>query len=493
MPLTIMGIILLLFLFGVFGLLGAGTVFLLILSAGMYLLSIIRTIQKRSFKPFLSNTFTPAFFGFAAMFALLTVLNYGKLASDWDEFSHWADIVKVMTTLNDFGSNPNSNSMFASYPPAMALFQYLLQKINLLLQPGAAFSEWRLYFSYQILFLSLLFPFFSSLRFKRPVQALLVAITVCISPLLFSPDVFTMLYIDPFLGIVSGASLAMIFAWPKKDWFYRTYIFFSASILVLSKESGMLFALFITAAFLIDEWFFRHAGANNPQATRRLRTPILLSVFAVLSVLLPKLLWALVLRRDGITPSISSGVTLEGLMEAVIHQNPPYRLQVVYEFFGAFFTQGVSLGETGIRLFFPVLSVTMPALLYLLYRAHHGDECENGFRRLFFWLMIGMLAFYTAGLCLIYMFHFSEFEALRLASFQRYLMVVFQSLWMLCVLSAVLLLQKKPDSMRRIVAFLVCIVFLATPWKAAATFMGRLSVSESVATREPYDQLSRDV
>ena len=64
---------------------------------------------------------------FLLVFFAFSVFNAGKLASTWDEFSHWIDIVKAMTTVDDFGTNPQSLSTFKSYPPAMSIFQYVLQ------------------------------------------------------------------------------------------------------------------------------------------------------------------------------------------------------------------------------------------------------------------------------------------------------------------------------------------------------------------------------
>ncbi len=211
LPITCSAIVLILFLFGICGNLNAGVYFLCILSVVLYLLSIYIIWEKKCLKEALKNIFTGAFVIFAILFCTLSFLDKGKLMVEWDEFSHWGDIVKVMVTLDDFGTNPDSHSICQAYPPGMSLFQYFVQKIYSICSGKNNFNEWRLYFAYQIFALSFFFPFLKKLNNKNMFGIVSSGFLIFVSPLLFYHDFYSSIYIDPFLGILEGMGLVMIF------------------------------------------------------------------------------------------------------------------------------------------------------------------------------------------------------------------------------------------------------------------------------------------
>lgn len=174
LPITCMGIILILFVFGILGILRAGIIVVILLVITLYLLSAALLIKRRKFDDFLLAVFTPAFVIFLVIFIAFAFLNRGRLAYVWDEFSHWVDIVKVMTTLDDFGTNPASQSWFQSYPPGMTLFEFFLQRIVLFFNPNAGFHEASVYVAYQVFFSSLLLPFFKGRSFRDPLPILII-------------------------------------------------------------------------------------------------------------------------------------------------------------------------------------------------------------------------------------------------------------------------------------------------------------------------------
>ena len=150
LPITIMSIVLLIFVFGICGALYTGVIVSFVISIALYISSAIYVVKNKRIKAFITGALTPGFLIFLLVFFAFSVFNAGKLASTWDEFSHWIDIVKAMTTVDDFGTNPQSLSTFKSYPPAMSIFQYVLQKIYLFVNPNHDFNEWRNYLAYQI-------------------------------------------------------------------------------------------------------------------------------------------------------------------------------------------------------------------------------------------------------------------------------------------------------------------------------------------------------
>ena len=84
-----------------------------------------------------------------------------------------------------------------------------------------------------------------------------------------------------------------------------------------------------------------------------------------------------------------------------------------------------------------------------------------------FWLSIVELLVYTFGLCIIYMFKFSDFEALSLASFDRYLNIVYLSIWIVLVLLSINLIQHDTVDQNKIAVILLCSVMILTPWSTS--------------------------
>ena len=134
LPLTFILIMLLLFLFGLVDQLKLGVFFVIFLLGSLYVVTIYFMCIKHRRKEIISSFFTAPFFIFTALFAICIYIDYGKLADSWDEFSHWMDCVKAMSSLDHFVTSRESHSNFQSYPPAMALLQYFSQKIFLYVQ-----------------------------------------------------------------------------------------------------------------------------------------------------------------------------------------------------------------------------------------------------------------------------------------------------------------------------------------------------------------------
>lgn len=185
-PISCMSIGMLLFFFGMIKLLRIGVYAILALSLLAVIYTAIYCTKKNSWSEVFHNTLTPVGVIFIICYFALCYFNSGWLASSWDEFSHWADVVKAITYVNDFNTNPLAHSMFQSYPPAMALFQYFFQVLFQLLDTPGGFSEWRLLFAYQLYVVALILPFISlGVQHNKPTSYIYIYIedhSSCIFP-----------------------------------------------------------------------------------------------------------------------------------------------------------------------------------------------------------------------------------------------------------------------------------------------------------------------
>ena len=95
LPITCMGIVLTLFLFGAVGILGAGVYAVLLAAVCFWAYGFWRLVRGGG-KQLIKSIVTPAFVVFCAIFALLVLGNYGRLSVAWDDFSHWQLCVRKM-------------------------------------------------------------------------------------------------------------------------------------------------------------------------------------------------------------------------------------------------------------------------------------------------------------------------------------------------------------------------------------------------------------
>lgn len=486
LPLTTMGIVLTLFVFGIFGALKLGFYAVLTATAFLYVFSCIHLIRNRNIREVLSALITPGSMLFLATFTVLSILNYGMLASAWDEFSHWVDITKVMTILDDFGTNPLSQSAYMTYPPAMALFQWFLQKLVFLFSPNAGFEEWRVYFAYQIFFISILMPFFKGMSFKVPLHVILLALALFASPLLFYSNIYSAVYIDAFLGILSGAGLAMIFLSNVKNGTYSMYILMVCAVLVLSKDVGLFLGIMLAAAYVLDTVFTPSDNGKWYQLKRN----IILPIMAVLSVALPKLLWNLELITSGADAQRSSGIDFSAVFEFLLGRGPAYRTTVIKNFVLALFDKTITIGNTGIKMNYFALILTELFLLVLAYKLFVFTNSEAGRgRKATIIIAIGQPVIYTAGLCFIYAFKFSQYEALNLASYERYMNVALLAAWLMALLILIPCVLKVFKNSTLCCSAVIYILLLVTPMKPLVQFAGGAYINNAAGIRSTYQPL----
>lgn len=487
LPITCIGVVLILFIFGILEHLNVGFYVVLIIAFLIYLItaaSLLKSREKARFYKFLQNILTPGMLVFVAAFFVLSVLNVGKMASSWDEFTHWIDIVKVMTTLDDFGTNPASYSSFQSYPPGMSLFQYFLQKCYLLCHPNGVFNEWRAYFAFQILLFSAFTPFFRSCSFKKPLGIVSIFAIVFLSPLVFYSNIYSATYIDAFVGAAAGAGFAAILIYKEKDIFYSVYICLLCSMLVLAKDVGLLFAIFLAAAYIAD------------LALRRWeRRRLFMCACGVLSATaLPKLLWDFEIEISHAVKKFAEKIDISVAVQVLSGEDTSYRKIVLENYRNALLDSTISLGHTGIKLNYLCLIITLFAISFFIYqmvKERRSNERYNFLSTLI--LEHILLIFYIFGLCVLYMFRFSEYEAVRLASFSRYLGIAFLAL----LLTNFLLLNDlwttdflKAQNRQLLILYIIVLII---PGKPILDFITGETVESSKTIRARYETLAEKI
>ena len=485
LPITIMSIVLLIFVFGICGALYTGVIVSFVISIALYISSAIYVVKNKRIKAFITGALTPGFLIFLLVFFAFSVFNAGKLASTWDEFSHWIDIVKAMTTVDDFGTNPQSLSTFKSYPPAMSIFQYVLQKIYLFVNPNHDFNEWRNYLAYQIFAFSPFFPLMKNLSFRKPLKVLLLCLTIFTTPLLFYSKLYNECYIDPFLSFLSGTGIAMILLNQKKDAVYHITIFLLCATLVLSKDVGLLFAVFLAIAYGVDLWLHNNRRVWNKCGV--------LMICALASVLIPKFLWDMELRVSGVSKSFSAPIDFKALLKVILGMDDTYRTSVYNAYNYGMFDSGISLGNIPVFINYFALLIILLLGLYCLYQVFkHTKLKEAKTAGIIFLITAIQLVIYVLGLNVTYMFKFSEYEALTLASLNRYLNIAFLATWLVFILCLINLVI---DCLfgKRLEVLIIGLILIITPCRSLLDFSNGTYIKSSISTREPYVKLTNEI
>ena len=478
LPISCAGIVLISFLFGLIGLLKYSTILICLICIVLIVLGIIKAIKDKNIKGLLLNTFTPGFVVFVVLVMIMILGVYGKVFDTTDEFSHWGDIVKVMTLLDDFGTNPLSHSAFKTYPPGMSLFQYTLVEINTFISKES-FSEWLCYLGYDIFSIALLVPICSNMKFKKALSPIAVLLTVFLMPFGFYAYSYFSVYIDEFLGILIAAGMITLLWDKNNDVWFVLKIGSIISMLVLAKDAGLLFAaLFAVAAIL-------KIALNNKNNIFG-KDNIIKAVSIIAFVALPKVLWSLNVKARN-AASVFNKVDIASLINVLLGKEDSYRPKVLKNFITQMVTGAKFVGYSQIAVNYVCLTVISIFVAYLLISTLLRKKKVNevNAKITFFYFSISLIV-YIIGLCVIYMYSFNENEALGLASFSRYIYIAFLGEWLFIILSLIRFGDEEENIRRALCGFAICFAFFTSNLEAAVTFVSNAYAKASVALRANY-------
>ena len=426
---------------------------------------------------------------FSVLFLLSWFVFRNAYITVWDEFSFWGIFTKIATNYNSLIAGFNDINK-ADYPRITACLQYYF----ILFLKGGSFHEGTAIFAQTVIFWSAV-PVF--LSFRKYNVFLLCLITFCFYSL---ADVFAMpvysLYADSVLGLCWGMSLILYLINRKQDKIVLIITSLCLFSMVQVKEMGLVFAFFTIFIVMIDEGFF----APN------IRLPVMLKRLTVLTavVLVSYASWGMFKSYNGVVASSFSlsseriydslfdlqdyqRTTAENYLYSLIHIKTQAVLdQQHQDRFIARFAHQFHFFEFSLSpLYWAIIFVIFMSLSYYL----TGNPTEKIFDRrsrcvTFTICLLVSLAAYTCLMLFLYMFAFHQYEAVRLASFWRYLGTAYLGLFLVlfyCVL--------KTEKKSLLVAFIVTIV-LFTPSSVLKPVFNLFHESD---TRKYFDDLYRKI
>lgn len=328
----------------------------------------------------------------------------------WDEFSFWAASTRLIYT-TDLLFKENSPIFFKSYPPIQQLFQYYILQFF-------SWSEKNTLFAHNIWLLSGVLCVAS-----LPKAGVLtkIALFLSVATLLYAFGYsLSSLYSDALLGICFAAALTFAAKEARDTGVWLAFIF-SLIVLILLKEIGILLALVATAVYTAN-LLFTPGNFTNEQPWMSFWSGIkahwirLLAICGVTLFVMQS--WAWYVKSIGASRSISTP-TISLWRDAAFQK----RLSTTLD---EFVRRTVEADFVSISAYFverhPTILMVLVGLLTL---SALSVRLAKAGRRLYCGVMIGIVCLgfcgYLAALLLSYLIVFTEYEGVRLASFERYL------------------------------------------------------------------------
>ncbi|MFD2646382.1 hypothetical protein ACFSX5_01080 [Devosia albogilva] len=334
-----------------------------------------------------------------AIFSLLAIAAYalsrGLLLLSWDEFSHWGQVVRFLLGSGRYPST--GDILFDGYPFGTAIWQILIG--------GNSEQNW--IFAQTFLKLGGLAVLFTHIGWNRPhVYLPLAVVIVALLHLFVGLGGIGDILIDAPLAVFAGASLAIYFL-SGRDTGSILFAALVAAPLPLFKDIGLVISLFVSGVILMDRLIDRLVFAE------RWHWP------AFIASLLPAFLAYLVNRvritflgpTEGFNFSLSPSSILQGVAQDGFGQRFSQTMTTLGEAAG-----GWSFAYPGYDLKTVLLSAAALLFMATLLQTKRGVAGPITFG------VVAMAGFclYVGLLIILYLFSFSAYEGVRLASFQRY-------------------------------------------------------------------------
>jgi len=241
---SVLIIILVLYICGLFSILNIGWYFICALSL-FFLFFLLR--NYKNFKPKLLLTYGFIFIIITTSISLVS--HKYRVVTTFDEFNHWFLAVKNMYINNELFTSSNSNVLSKDYTPTSTIFHYFWMK------PSPNFNESLVFISMNFFIFSLIASPLSIFKKNQWKQALLAGFFLFLIPLTLYDYIYTGAYVDGLMGLIFAYILYLYFI-KKPDKFNLFSIFLALIILTLTKMTGIIFSMAVVIIIIIDIIFF---------------------------------------------------------------------------------------------------------------------------------------------------------------------------------------------------------------------------------------------
>lgn len=408
----------------------------------------------------LKETFlTDMLWVFIVLYTIVFALNLGKSFYKWDEFSHWGMMAKEMFRLDKFYYVEESVLVHhREYPPFATIMQYIWCKLC------GEYKERHLYNAKVMLSLVTFLPVYSwfleiSQKEKKLIWRLgkvlgLAFFFIIVSNLLTIGEAFyyRTIYTEGVMCAFIFLAVFSIFSPVNNRIFYFLNIGFVLTAIVLTKQMGIYFYAFIVLCYFIIKIVRKEKLFKVSDFVAVIGLPIIMW-----------LCWQIITKiKTPIGQFDSSRFSIDKISAIFIGNAPEYRYTTINTFLDAIInrpiiSKPINISYLGFLFIFPLLVIICIKLSRLK---------ESRIRVWVIGCILEVMAvIYIPVILVLYLFGFSQREALGLASFTRYMGTMLYPMLLFIIVSILNILLTE-YSKHKIRIWIGCIVglFLLIPF-----------------------------
>lgn len=428
-------------------------------------------------------------------------LNYMRMFIIWDEFSHWGSILKNMYSLDALGTfKETSGHVVKTYLEGSSLFQYFWMR------PFAQYTEYPAYIAANLLYFSLISPFIR----KYDLKNILFIIIAILIPLLIEGHFYSTLYVDTIIGLLLGGGF-VYYHYYKYEFstFGVLMVLSTTTLLSLIKDVGFVYSIVLVLIIFFDFILFKRIYLKNIFSKscnifKRLKysLPILVPIAIPFLVTFA---WKYSVKTNvagsdetNVTKGI--GLASSSLIQLIKGELPSSQLNILSVFQDALINKPILFSYFSYTHLF-ILFVIITIVFALFFKKKDFTPLRLIIN--FLLLIFGSLS-YIFVILITYLFIFSEYEALNLASFDRYILSYLISIFFAFLLFLLLkpretssqekqipLIKETLNIFKHLFLFMIFFLLLFSTRQSIKEniIFARNSVNSTIGAREPYKRV----
>ena len=321
----------------------------------------------------------------------------------YDNFSHWATIVKFMTYTGHLPGASDTIISFTSYPPATALF--ITQFVAF-----TGFNSGTMLVAQFILIWAASYAIFATLRDRtRGLNSMLLCLTIAISYVFNINIRLNNLLVDYVLAILTMAALVGIFIYQQHPRMQMAHVALFSGTLLLVKNSAAFFVAIIATYYL----YMLIQRSSTAHWFKRTVSTLGIWLGTLLVGALPFIAWEIHVKMTFITSKHE--ISAQAYSSQLSHDGLQGFISIGQQFLKQIFNLG-SLSTQGFLLL-NILLISSWAIIK--YACHH----PNNLFKLLGWLDLISLLYYFSLLGM-YVLSMPYDEAITLDGFERYMSTI---------------------------------------------------------------------
>lgn len=405
-PIAIIGIILVVYIFGLFDKLIYGVYTVIFLTVIEFIFIIYYFVKYRKEIKIKETIFTPGILVYILLGLVCILFNKGIVFREYDEFSHWGLIVKNMFEFGNYGTN--SIIQYSEYPPFISIFQYILLILK------NTYAEDTIMIGLNLLYLSFMMPLLKNIKWDKSLIKLIILVPVIlIMPIIFYDSFYTTLFMDGFLSCLFSYTICSWFIYEGKE--KSISVILGCIAITLTKSIGIVFAIVSIIIFLLDTIIKRKEKSL-------LKSNVKLVLLIILFTIVINSTWQFKIVNDQAQRKWDMGnINVENIVEILQGNGEYYQKTTIKNYLQELFEMQGSLTSRNMN------AINLVAVLIgfgLLIVALLKDKEQ---RKRFITMSIVLILFWIAYIIvqlLVYLFIFTPEEAMILACLQRYLSTI---------------------------------------------------------------------